>query len=91
MINAPLPLKGPNPAIHPDCILDCPTTRTAICIVLFYALTGYIYKARPNHWQTSPMLLSTWHLQFMLGSAGYSFGDWPLYFIGYDGPVSLCK
>jgi len=51
-MNAPLPLEGPNPAIHPDCVLDRPTAGTAVCIVLFCALTGYVYEAGPNHWQT---------------------------------------
>jgi len=51
-MNAPLPLEGPNPAIHPDCILDRPTARTAVRIALFCALAGYVYKARPDHWWT---------------------------------------
>jgi len=52
MMNTTLPLEGPNPAIHPDCVLDRPTAGTAIHIALFCALVGYVYKARPNHWRT---------------------------------------
>ena len=54
-------------------------------------LWGTSTRPDPITGRPSPMPLSTWRLRFMLGSAGYSFGDQPSCFIGYDRPDLLCK